>query len=80
MGVTVAIMTMATKKEVLLEHLERYLKASRQLKKKILDHLVSVLKMHRKTVIRALKREQNRDPWKERGKAGRPLMYGADVT
>lgn len=55
MGVTVAIMTMATKKEVLLEHLERYLKASRQVKKEILDYLVSTLKMHRKTVIRALK-------------------------
>lgn len=80
MGVTVAIMTMATKKEVLLEHLERYLKASRQVKKEILDYLVSTLKMHRKTLIRALKREQNRDPWKERGKAGRPLTYGADVT
>src|SRR3989338_2621081 len=36
--------------------------------------------MHRKTIIRALKREQNRDSLKERGKAGRPLLYGADVT
>ena len=80
MGVTVAIMTMATKKEVLLEHLERYLKASRQVKKEMLDHLVSTLKMHRKTIIRSLKREQNRDPWKEWGKAGRPLMYGADAV
>lgn len=30
--------------------------------------------------IRALKREQNRDPWKEQGKAGRPLIYGPGVT
>ena len=73
-------MTMATKKEVLLDHLERYLKASRQVKKEMLDYLVSTLKMHRKTIIRALKREQNRDSWKEQGRAGRPLMYGADVT
>src|SRR3989338_5967529 len=73
-------MTMATKKEVLLDHLERYLKASRQVKKEMLDYLVSTLNMHRKTIIRALKREQNRDSWKEQGRAGRPLMYVADVT
>lgn len=73
-------MTMATKKEVLREHLHRYLKASRQKKKGILDHLTAVLGMHRKAVIRALKREQMRDPWKERRKAGRPLRYGPDVT
>src|SRR5437773_1106043 len=73
-------MTMATKKEVLLEHLEKYIKASRQVKKEILDYLVSTLRMHRKTIIRSLKREQNRDSWKEKGKAGRPLIYGAAVV
>jgi hypothetical protein len=80
MGVTVASMTMATKKEVLRAHLERYLKASRKEKEQLLDHLTSVLGMHRKAVIRALRREQNRDPWKSQGKAGRPLIYGADVV
>ena len=73
-------MTMATKKEVLREHLTRYLKASRKEKGRILDHLTAVLGMHRKAVTRALERERRRDPWKETGKAGRPLLYGADVT
>lgn len=73
-------MTMATKKELFREVLKRYLKASNLQKKIILDELSASSGMHRKSVIRALKREQNRDPWKEQGKAGRPLMYGPDVT
>lgn len=73
-------MTMATKKELFREVLKRYLKASNSQKKVILDELSASSDMHRKSVIRALKREQNRDPWKEQGKAGRPLQYGADVT
>src|SRR3989344_8694034 len=73
-------MTMATKKEVLREHLPRYLKASRKEKKDILDHLVPILGIHRKAVIRALKREQNADPWRSRGKAGRRAVYTPDVT
>jgi len=71
---------MATKKEVLREHLPRYLKASRKEKKDILDHLVPILGIHRKAVIRALKREQNADPWRSRGKAGRRVVYTPDVT
>ena len=80
MGVTVAIMTMATKKELFREVLKRYLKASNRQKKIILDELSASSGMHRKSVIRALKRERNHDPWKVHGKAGRPFMYGADVT
>ena len=71
---------MATKKEVIGEHLEAYLKASRQEKKRMLDQMTGILGMHRKAVIRALKREQMRDPLKPRGKAGHPLMYTPDVT
>jgi len=80
MGVTVAIMTMATKKELFREVLKRYLKASNDQKRIILDELSASSRMHRKSVIRALKRAQDHDPWKVRGKAGRPFMYGADVT
>lgn len=73
-------MTMATKKELFREVLKRYLKASHPQKKIILDELSSSSGLHRKSVIRALRREQNRDPWKESGRSGRPLWYGADVT
>lgn len=71
---------MGTKKEVLEEHLPRYLKAPRKEKKKILDHLEAVLNMHRKAVIRALKREQLRNPEKPPKKRGRKLLYGPGVT
>lgn len=71
---------MATKKEVLREHLKRYLKASRKEKQSILNSLAAVLGMHRKSIVRALKREQNADPWKPAGKAGRRLIYTPDVT
>lgn len=71
---------MGTKKEVLEEHLSKYLKASRKGKTKILDHLTVALKMHRKAVIRALRREQLRNPEKPPKKRGRKLLYGAGVT
>jgi len=71
---------MATKTEVFREHLAAYLKASRQEKKHILDQMTGILGMHRKAVIRALKREQMRDPLIPRRKAGHPLMYTPDVT
>src|SRR3989344_3865153 len=73
-------MTMATKKGVLSEHLARYLRASRQEKKQVLDRLTGVLGMHRKAVIRALKREQMRDPLTPRRRAGHPVVYTPDVT
>ena len=71
---------MSTKKEVLKEHLSIYLQASKQEKKNILDYLENILRMHRKAVIRAFKREQNRDPWKSKNKAGRKVIYTSDVT
>lgn len=73
-------MTMGTKSEVWREHLPRYLEASRKQKKGILNHLEAVLKMHRKAVIRALKREQLRNPEKPPSRRGRKILYGAGVT
>lgn len=58
----------------------RYLQASRRGKSKILNYLVDVLAMHRKAVIRALKREQMRNPEKPSKKRGRKLLYGPGVT
>lgn len=73
-------MTMGTKKEVLREHLPRYLKASREEKTKTLDSLTDILGMHRKAVNRALMREQMRDSFWRGKKPGRRITYGPDVT
>lgn len=73
-------MTMATKKEVLRERLQKYLKASRREKKEILDHLEAVLGMPRKSVIRSLGREQMRDRLKPKKKPGPCIYYTPDVT
>lgn len=73
-------MTMATKTEVLQEHLQRYLKASRKEKKEILDHLEAVLGMHRKSIIRRLKREQMRDRLQPKKKPGPRRIYTPDVN
>lgn len=71
---------MATKTEVLREHLQRYLQASRKEKGEILDHVTAVLGMCRKSVIRRLKREQMRDRMKPKKKPGPRVIYTADVT
>ena len=71
---------MATKTEVLREHRKRYLKASRKVKSEILDHLEAILGMRRKSLIRRLKREQNRDRLKPKKKPGPRIVYTPDVT
>lgn len=73
-------MTMATKNEVLREHLPRYLKASRKEKKEILDHFVAVFGMPRKSVIRALTREQMRDRMRPKKKPGPHCVYTPDTV
>lgn len=73
-------MTMATKKEVVLEHLHTYLKASKEEKSTIISSLAKTLGLHRKSVIRALRREQMRDPLRPNKKPGRRVMYTPDVT
>lgn len=79
-GVTVVCMTMRTKREVLREHLSKYLQAPKEEKKIILDNLTATLGMHRKATIRALHREQMHDPWRSSDKVGPPVIYGPDVT
>ena len=74
-------MTMGAKTEVLTEALGEYLRASKECKKAILDRLESVVRMHRKAIIRRLKMLQLRAEginWHE-GR-GRPVVYGKDVT
>lgn len=71
---------MATKTEVLREHLQRYLKASRKEKKEILDHLTAIIGICRKSVIRRLKREQMRDRLQPKKRPGPRLLYTPDTT
>ena len=71
---------MATKQEVFKEHLRAYLKAPKQEKTIILNGLAQTLGMHRKSVIRALKREQMRSERSSRTKAGRRTTYTPDVV
>ena len=73
-------MTMATKKELFREVLKRYLKASKSGKKIILNELSLTANMPRKSLIRALSRERDRDISNVQSKAGRPLLYGPDVA
>lgn len=72
-------MTMETKKEVFSIELSKYLKANKEEKSKILDSLKRQTGMHRKSIIRALRREQLRKSGDTK-KRGRKEYYGADVT
>src|SRR3989338_3698457 len=71
-------MTMATKHEVIKDVFSEYLKVSKERKGEILDRLVVTTKMHRKAIIRRLRKLQlRRVGWNERG---RQVYYTADVT
>lgn len=72
-------MTMKTKTDIFKEHLEVYLKAVKEKKSDILDHVCFVTKMHRKGAIRKFRVLQLRDPSKQE-RRGRSEYYGPDVT
>lgn len=71
---------MTTKQELLRAALKRYLGADKHTKTKILDELAANTSMHRKAVVRALKREQMRDPLRPSRKRGPKTRYGPAVT
>ena len=73
-------MTMGTRKEVIREHLQRYLEAPRREKTKILDGFAETLRMHRKAVVRALGREKRRDTKAQQRKSGPRVVYDGRVT
>ena len=73
-------MTMATKQEVLREFLERYLKADKKAKGKILDHLKAVIGMNRKAIIRRFAVLQKRNPRYWSDGRGRPVQYTPDAV
>ena len=72
---------MATKKDILATHLDEWMKARKDRKKRaeITKHVGFVTGMHPKSVPRAFKREQMRDQGKTEGR-GRPVLFGPDVT
>lgn len=71
-------MNMATKKEVCQEKLAEYLQASAERKSQILDSICDITGMHRKSVIRRLKRLQMKDPLVS-DQRGRRTYYTPDV-
>jgi len=70
---------MQTKREIFEEYLKEYLKASKERKGWILDHVCFVTKMHRKAAIRKFRALQLKDPYVKDGR-GRSEYYGPDVT
>lgn len=71
-------MTMATKQEILKEKLEEYLNADKAGKGLILDQIEAVTRMHRKAIIRRLRRLQLRPRVTDH--RGRPEVYDMRVT
>ena len=72
-------MTMKTKTDIFNEYLIEYLKARKDKKSLLLNHVCFVTKMHRKASIRKFRVLQLRDYYKQE-KRGRSEYYGADVT
>jgi len=72
-------MTMKTITDIFKEYLERYLKADKDGKSIILNHICFVTKMHRKASVRKFNRLQFRDPYVDEHR-GRNEYYGPDVT
>ena len=72
---------MKTKNEVFKEHLQEWLCAQSDRKKRaeIAMHMIFVTKCHPKSVSRTFRRLQLRDPAHEE-RRGRPRYYGADVA
>ena len=72
-------MKRAMKHAIIKEELPAYLKADKKQKGVILVNIMAVTKMPRKSLIRALAREQNRSGWKAPPKIGRPKKYSSET-
>jgi len=69
---------MITKQDIFQEHLKEYIKAKRERKTQILDHITNTTKLCRESVIRRFKRMQTRGPT-HIPKSGRKVYYTKDV-
>lgn len=72
-------MTIKTKTDIFNEYLAEYLKANKDQKSLLLNHVCFVTKMHRKASIRKFRALQLRDPYREEHR-GRSEYYTPDVT
>lgn len=73
-------MTMDTKHQVLQSNLKRYLKANKPEKTAMLNEWGVLLAMHRKAIIRCLRRIQMKIPGQTGKRRGRKETYGPAVT
>lgn len=72
-------MTMATKHDIVNEFREKYWRADKKEKTRILNQVEAVTRMNRKALVRRFGVLQRRKPfWTDN--RGSPLRYGADVT
>jgi len=71
-------MDMATKHAIIEAHLERYLKATKETKKEILDHVCAVTEYPRKSAIRRFRTMQLKDKTTKETR-GRPVLYTQEV-
>ena len=69
---------MATKEEIFQEKLQAYISGDKATKGEIVDAVVLVTGMHRKSVIRRFRREQTKDS-RLHERRGRPPKYTKDV-
>lgn len=72
-------MTMKTKTAIFNEYLQTYLRANKDQKSLLLNHVCFVTKMHRKAAVRKFRALQLHDPCKTQQR-GRSEYYGPDVT
>ncbi len=70
---------MTTKKDIFARYLNEYLKANKQRKTEILNHICDVIKIHRKSAINRFKTLQMKDASISE-KRGRKTYYTTDVT
>ena len=70
---------MKTKRDIFNEYLTEYLKANKDQKSLLLNHVCFVTKMHRKASIRKFRALQLNYPYKQE-KRGRSEYYTPDVT
>lgn len=70
-------MNMTTKKDIFARYLSEYLKTSKERKGEILDHVVDVVKTHRKAAVRKFRRLQLKDNSQPEGR-GRKAYYTPD--
>lgn len=71
-------MNMTTKKDIFARYLSEYLKANKQRKGEVLNHVCDVIKIHRKAAIRKFKVLQMKDPLLSPPRRGRKEYYTLD--